>query len=204
MTSKRTVRIRHVIAGILPYVKITKVNRGCKFCEQCKIRRTEVDNQPSTKPKKSGGKGSVPFMMNSKQLGCVFQDMEAAEIQVDFTEEHKILGTKAQRAFLKRYASPLPNLGKKKRVPRKESFRSVNLTSVVLMLQNPRIDHMKKPCNKNDAPAEKHGIEMSTTSKERTKPHRTHLQKFGHYQRHLRRNQKNDNLLKIPKLQCTC
>ena len=28
----------------------------------------------------------------------------------------------------------------------------------ILVLRNSRIEHRKKPCNKNDAPAEKHGI----------------------------------------------
>ena len=33
---------------------------------------------------------------------------------------------------------------------------------------------------------------MSIVSKERTKPHSTRLQKFGHYQRHLRRNPRRE------------
>ena len=56
--------------------------------------------------------------------------------------------------------------------------------------QNLRTDHRTKPCNKNDAPAEMHGKwwEMSISSEIRTKPRSTHLHKFGHYQRHLRRS----------------
>ena len=88
----------------------------------------------------------------------------------------RLAGIKAQRAFLKRYASPRKKLGKE-RVHRKEIFRSVHLTSEVLKLQNSRIDHRKKP------PAEKHGIcrKMSICSMTRTKARSSHLQKFGHF-----------------------
>ena len=46
----------------------------------------------------------------------------------------------------------------------------------------------KKPWNKSDAPAEMRGkwLNVSTSSKKRTKPLSIRLQKFGHYQRHLR------------------
>ena len=33
-TSKETVHIRHVLLGILPYVKVTKRKSGCKFGEK--------------------------------------------------------------------------------------------------------------------------------------------------------------------------
>ena len=47
----------------------------------------------------------------------------------------------------------------------------------VLVLQNSRMEHRKKPRNKNDAPAEKHGIwrNMSISSMTRTKPRSSHL-----------------------------
>ena len=45
------------------------------------------------------------------------------------------------------------------------------------MLQNLRIDIRKKPCNKNDAPAEMLGewLDVSTSSKKRTNPQSTHI-----------------------------
>ena len=46
------------------------INSGSKFGEKCVFRHSEVDCQPSKKPKKSGGKGSVALLKNSKQLGC--------------------------------------------------------------------------------------------------------------------------------------
>ena len=46
ITSKETVLLRHVIIGILPYVKNFKIDSGCKFGEKCELRHTEVDSQP--------------------------------------------------------------------------------------------------------------------------------------------------------------
>ena len=89
ITSKKIVRICHVIVGILPYVKITYRNRHANSVKKCMFKHKEVDSQPNKKPKKS------------KQLGCV-SGLRAAEIQVDFTEEFKILQTEPQRAILKR------------------------------------------------------------------------------------------------------
>ena len=39
----------------------------------------EVDSQSDKKPKKNGEKGSVALLKKSKQLGCVFQDVESAK-----------------------------------------------------------------------------------------------------------------------------
>ena len=46
----------------------------------------------------------------------------------------------------------------KDRVHREELSKSARLTSVVLARQNSGKDHMRKPCNKRDAPAKQHGI----------------------------------------------
>ena len=76
ITSKEAVRIRCVIIGILPYAKITYLNRDANSSKKCVFRHTEVGSQPDKKPNKSGGKGSVALLKNSKQLGCALQDFE--------------------------------------------------------------------------------------------------------------------------------
>ena len=90
------------------------------------------------------------------------------------------LGPKRSVHFSKGTQSPVTKFGKE-RVHRRELFRSVNLTSVVLMLQNSRTELRKKPCNKKDAPVEMHvkWRNMSISSKISTKPRSTGLQKFG-------------------------
>ena len=49
---------------------------GGTYDVKCLFRHTEADMQPSKKSKKSGGKGSVAFLKESNQLGCVFQDTD--------------------------------------------------------------------------------------------------------------------------------
>ena len=51
-----------------------KTESGCKFGDMCLFRHAVVE--PSKKSKKSGGKGSVALLKNSKQVGCAFQDTE--------------------------------------------------------------------------------------------------------------------------------
>ena len=48
-TLKETVRIRHVIVGILLYVKITQCESGRTFGEKCVFKHDEVDSQPNKK-----------------------------------------------------------------------------------------------------------------------------------------------------------
>ena len=65
---------------------------------------------------------------------------QGAEIQFDFTEVHKILGSKAQRAILRI-----------EKIHRKVWFSTLILMNVVFMLRNLMTDLKKKPWNKNDA-----------------------------------------------------
>ena len=59
----------------------------------------EVDSQPNKKPKKTGGKGSVALMMNSKQLGCVFQDVEPPKSEFILPKVPHFLGRKRSKHF---------------------------------------------------------------------------------------------------------
>ena len=72
---------------------------GCKFVEKCVFRHTEIDSQPNKKPKKSGGKGSVASWKNSKQLGCVSQDIEPPKSKS--MKSTKFLGQKRSVQFSK-------------------------------------------------------------------------------------------------------
>ena len=74
------------------------------------------------------------------------------------------------------------------------------------VLQSSRTEHRKKPCNKRDAPAEKHGIwqKVSRSSKTRIRPRSSRFLKFGRYQHHLRRNPRKENSWWILEHRCTC
>ena len=73
--SKETVRIRHLITGILPYVKITNLHRDANSAESAYSGTLRVDSQPSNKSKKSGEKGSVSSLKNSKQMEVAYSKM---------------------------------------------------------------------------------------------------------------------------------
>ena len=61
-----------MICGSLPYSLNHKSESGCKYGEKCDFLQTEAGG--STKVKKSGGKGSVAWLKETIQLGCVSQD----------------------------------------------------------------------------------------------------------------------------------
>ena len=53
-----------------------KTENGCKFGDKCSYAHRQVDEQPSKKSKTNGDKIAVAILKNTRQLGCVFQDME--------------------------------------------------------------------------------------------------------------------------------
>ena len=53
-----------------------KSENGCKFGEKCSYAHRQVDEQPGKRSKKNGDKSSVAVLKTSRQLGCVFQEME--------------------------------------------------------------------------------------------------------------------------------
>ena len=88
ITLKETVRILSVMIGMLPYVKITYLNRDANSEKSSFSGTFEIDNQPSKKPKQSGGKRSLALLKNLKQLRRLpIPGYRAAEIKVGFTEE---------------------------------------------------------------------------------------------------------------------
>ena len=58
-----------------------KTKSGCRFGEKCSYAHRQVDEQPSKRSKKNDDKSAVAMLKrneqpNTRQLGCVFQDME--------------------------------------------------------------------------------------------------------------------------------
>ena len=53
-----------------------KSERGCKFGYKCSYAHRQVDEQPRKESKTNGDKSAVAILKNTRQLGCVFQDME--------------------------------------------------------------------------------------------------------------------------------
>ena len=112
------------------------------------------EGKPNKRSKKGGAKGSVAILMESAQLGCVSQDSYPRK---SVPSEPGMLGSKKRRQILRRHLTHQKETGKVS-VHREELSNSVRLMSVVLARQNSRKDLMRRPCTKNDAPAEQHGI----------------------------------------------
>ena len=53
-----------------------KSENGCRFEEKCSNAHRQVDEQPSKRSKKNGDKSAVEMLKSTRQLGCVFQDVE--------------------------------------------------------------------------------------------------------------------------------
>ena len=53
-----------------------KTKSGCRFGEKCSYAHRQVDEQHSKRSKKNGDKSAVDMLKSTRQLGCVFQDME--------------------------------------------------------------------------------------------------------------------------------
>ena len=114
MTSQGNARTPPVIHGILPCVRITEPNRAANPIKSALLCTERLDRQPNKRPKKNCGKGSVASLRRIPGLG-------AAEIQVDFADGHRILGTKAQRFFVKGCITTHENSGKKVSIARCDS-----------------------------------------------------------------------------------
>ena len=53
-----------------------KTKSACRFGDRCSYPHRQVDEQPSKRSQKNGDKSAVAIMTNTRQLGCVFQDVE--------------------------------------------------------------------------------------------------------------------------------
>ena len=51
-----------------------KTESGCKFGNKCAFMHQRAEEQPSKKPKVNSDKTAVALLMDTRQLGCVFQD----------------------------------------------------------------------------------------------------------------------------------
>ena len=76
-TSKEFAQLHSLKNGILwSACLFYKSEKECKFRDKCSYAHRQVDEQPSQKSKKNGDKISVAILKNTRQLGCLFQDME--------------------------------------------------------------------------------------------------------------------------------
>ena len=128
MTLMETVRIRHVIGGILPCVKITKTESGCKFGEECMLGTKRCLTVSLTKStRKVVGKVLLLSCRIPSNRAVCFKPQKFKSI---LRKGSTFFGQK--RSVLKKYIVPRKNFGKET-VHRKVIFSILNLMSVAPM-----------------------------------------------------------------------
>ena len=70
-----------------------KSEKGCRFGKKCSDAHRQVDEQPNKKSKKNGDKSAVAVLKNTRQLGCVFQEMEPPKSSSILRKSSDILKT---------------------------------------------------------------------------------------------------------------
>ena len=113
-------------------VRVLQVRKWMQIWEKCSYAHRQVDEQPSKKSKKNCDKSAEAILKITRQLGCVFQDMEPP---TSTTILRKSLNTR-----------------KPMRCVRFTIFAPVNLISVTPDLQNVRIGLRKRRNGKSDVP----------------------------------------------------
>ena len=76
ITSKELAPIHSAKNGILQNACSTSPRKDADLGEKCSYAHRQVDEQPSTRSKKNGDKSTVAILKITRQLGCVFQDVE--------------------------------------------------------------------------------------------------------------------------------
>ena len=76
ITSKELAPIHSVKNGILQNACFTSRRMDAELVKKCSYAHRQVDEQPSKRSKKNGDKSAVALLKITRQLGCVFQDVE--------------------------------------------------------------------------------------------------------------------------------
>ena len=126
-----------------------KSENGCRFGEKCSYAHRQVDEQPRKKSKMKGDKGAVAMLKTTRQLGCVFQDMESTTTLRKSSNILKPIRWVRFTEAVLRHANirdQNPSLG-----------AQVILIRVTPMLQNLRIGLKKRRNGKSDVPVKERG-----------------------------------------------
>ena len=139
-----------------------KSENGCRFWEKCFYAHRQVEEQPCKRSKKNGDKSAVAMLKITRQLGCVFQDMEPPKSSSILRKSSNILKQIRCVRFTKavlRHADirdQNPSLGMI--CPGDPHQRNPKL-------QNLRIGRRKRRNGKSDVPAKQRGSWPKISSK---------------------------------------
>ena len=77
ITSKELASTHSVKKWHPPKCLFYKSEKGCRFGEKSSYAHRQVDEQPNKNSENNGDKIAVAMLRSTRQLGCVFQDMES-------------------------------------------------------------------------------------------------------------------------------
>ena len=113
ITLKETVRIRHVIVGIFPFVRTTKQNRDANSAKSAPLCTERLAVSLIRSAGEIWWKRFCCHIEFEAIRLCVFQDVEPPKSKSILQKGTTFLGPKAQRASLKKYITPHEHSGKK-------------------------------------------------------------------------------------------
>ena len=74
-----------------PECLFNKSENGCRFVEKCSYAHRQVDEQPRKRSQKNDDKSAVAMLKITRNLGCVFQDMEPPKSSSIFRKNSNIV-----------------------------------------------------------------------------------------------------------------
>ena len=133
-----------------PRMIVLQVREWMQNWGKCSYAHRQVDEQPCKRSKKNGDKSAVAMLKITRQLGCVFQDMEPPKSSSILRKSSNV-------------RKPIRCVRFTKAVLRHANIRDQNpsleviLISVTPMLQNLRIGLKKRQNGKSDVPVKQRG-----------------------------------------------
>ena len=125
-----------------------------QICEKCSYAHRQIDEQASRRFKENGDKSAMAMQKSTRQLGCVFQDMEPPKSSSILRKSSNIL-------------KPIRCVQFRKDVVRHANIRDQNPSLGMIcpgdphqrnpMLQNMRIGPRKRRNAKSDVPVKQRG-----------------------------------------------
>ena len=139
-----------------PECPFYKTESGCKIGAKCSYAHRQVEEQPGEKPKKKNGDSSaVAMVKDTRQLGCVFQDLERPKSSSILRKSTKVLKPIRRVQFSKatlRYANIRENKGPSVGVICPADLHQRSSDAQIL-----RIHFKKRRRDKRDVPAKPRG-----------------------------------------------
>ena len=178
-----------------------KSENGCRFGEKCSYAHRQVDEQPSKRYKKNGDKSTVAMLKSTRQLGCVFQDMEPPKSSSILRKRSNMLKpircVRFTEAVLRHADTRDQNPSLGMICPGESHQRSSNA---------PKFEDRSQEETEWQEEGAREGAWKLAKSilklKEKTKQHSSHLRKIGAYL-HQKLNLRNETLLSTLERRCT-